>query len=329
MSKIGDFIKKVSEKWGAALSDEADEQEMSEQKSPAAPQPTENHLSDPPEPAEPEAPTYETEHENNNVTQPSSKQMPTEESVKLEDRVGLLRSVIDTLTSAVEFKDTTGSKVLVIWLDCDRLTFERYDTEQYRSQMLSALVNERGYGFEAVKFSIGRPAEDLRATRIGDSTLEFLQIVAAEPETATASRKAIISVFADNGSLLQEQYVISPEDMSHKMINAYNIGAGKFPKLPAGYRENHIAIDDSPTSPMVEKNKYVSRMHAHIGYSEKFGFYLQVEIDGTRLMGKRTRIFRGADKIECDNPQAKVSLQDGDLIELGKAVVLRYVEIKD
>jgi hypothetical protein len=77
---------------------------------------------------------------------------------------------------------------------------------------------------------------------------------------------------------------------------------------------------------MVERNKYVSRSHAHIGFSDQFGFYLQVEKDGTRLMGKRTRIFRGDEKIECDNPQVKVPLQSGDQIELGKAVVLNFIE---
>ena len=117
--------------------------------------------------------------------------------------------------------------------------------------------------------------------------------------------------------------------MMEKMISCYNIGAGKFPKIPTGYRENHIAIDDNPDSPMVEKNKFVSRMHAHIGFSDKFGFYFQVEKDGTRLMGKRTRIFRGEEKIECENPEAKIPLQDGDLIELGKAVVLKYKQLNE
>lgn len=139
----------------------------------------------------------------------------------------------------------------------------------------------------------------------------------------------MISIFGGAGSLLQEQYLLSSDDMKKKMLTSYNIGSGQFPRIPTGYRENHIAIDDNPNSPMAEKNKYVSRMHAHIGFSEKFGFYLQVEKDGTRLMGKRTRIFRGEEKIECDNPQAKIPLQTGDLIELGKAVVLRYMQIDE
>lgn len=258
--------------------------------------------------------------ENNNSPQ---------EKQQVENRDALIRSVINTLKSVVEYKDTTIGKKLVVWLACDQITFGNYDTEQYRQQTLSALVNESGYGFDEVVFNIGVPSEELHATRIGQNNLEFLQILARETFKEVKTCKAIISIFGNAGSLLQEQYLLSSDEMKKKMITAYNIGSGQFPQIPTGYRENHIAIDDNPNSPMAEKNKYVSRMHAHIGFSEKFGFYLQVEKDGTRLMGKRTRIFRGEEKIECDNPQAKIPLQTGDLIELGKAVVLRYMQIDE
>ena len=115
--------------------------------------------------------------------------------------------------------------------------------------------------------------------------------------------------------------------MKAENISAYNIGAGEFPQMKSGYRHNHIAIDDNIHSPKFEINKYVSRKHAHIGFSETFGFYFQVELDGTRLVGKRTRIFREEQIIECDNPQVKIPLQNGDLLELGKAVLLRYVQL--
>lgn len=252
-----------------------------------------------------------------------------QEKQQVENRDALIRSVINTLKSVVEYKDTTIGKKLVVWLACDQITFGNYDTEQYRQQTLSALVNESGYGFDEVVFNIGVPAEELHATRIGQSNLEYLQILAHEAFNEVKTCKAIISIFGGAGSLLQEQYLLSSDDMKKKMLSSYNIGSGQFPQIPTGYRENHIAIDDNPNSPMAEKNKYVSRMHAHIGFSEKFGFYLQVEKDGTRLMGKRTRIFRGEEKIECDNPQAKIPLQTGDLIELGKAVVLRYMQIDE
>lgn len=268
-----------------------------------------------------ETTTEKTDKVGENVTDVTA---PTE---VLEDKEHLVKSIISTLTKLVEDPDITAGKQLVIWLDCDQLTFSGYDTDAYRQQILSALVYERDFGFEQVAFSIGRPAKDLRATRIGGNNNEYLQMVDSNPVRQVVNTRSVISIFGNAGSLVQEKYELSCEDMQRRRITAYNIGAGQFPQVPSGYRENHIAIDDNPASPMAEKNKYVSRMHAHIGFSDKIGFYLQVERDGTRLMGKRTRIYRGEDKIECDNPLVKNPLQTGDLIELGKAVVLKYEQI--
>ena len=294
-----------------------------------------------PQPAQPETPFEEgvqdaapVEQQVPNTTKPNNSETKSQPDEKpkpqLENKDDLLMSVISTLGKYIEDKDSTIGLKIILWLDItDDLKFKSYANEQYRHRILTALVNERGYFFEDVSFFMGKPSEDLHATRISDNELEYLQVVENVVKPTTTSCKAIITIFGGAGSLLQEQYTLSSDDMKERMISAYNIGAGQFPKVPTGYRENHIAIDENPQSPMIEKNKYVSRMHAHIGYSDTFGFYLQVEKDGTRLLGKRTRIFRGEEKIECDNPQTKIPLQDGDLIELGKAVVLKYVQVKN
>lgn len=242
----------------------------------------------------------------------------------LETREELLQNLCNLSCELFDNIELSAGKRLVVWLDTDQLTFRNYNTEQYRQRVMAALVNECDVKFDAVAFNVGKPSEELRCTPVGKSGKIFMQVVEEQPVQTSVSRKASISIFGHAGSLLKEEYVLSSDEMKAKRISAYNIGAGEFPQVPTGYRENHIAIDDNPNSPMIEKNKYVSRMHAHIGYSDNFGFYLQVERDGTRLMGKRTRIFRGEQKIELDNPQIKEPLQDGDLIELGKAVVLRY-----
>lgn len=247
---------------------------------------------------------------------------------QLENTNDLLKSIINALDRLVEYKESTQGKILCVWLDTDQLMFNNYATRQYQERVTAALVNERDYGFDGVEFAIGQPDVALHATPISNNGLEYIVIKEKQPAPSVSS-KAIIRIFGNSGSLMQEQYLLSTDDMKAKQISAYNIGAGMFPKIPTGYRVNHIAIDDSPNSPQNERNKYVSRMHAHIGYSDKFGFYLQVEPDGTRLLGKRTRIFRNEDKIECDNPQAKIPLQNGDLIELGKAVVLSYEQLNN
>ena len=250
-------------------------------------------------------------------------------NASLETREELLHIMCNISRKLFDYMEMDVPKNLVIWIDTDQSTFLTYDTKQYRERIMETIVNECDMKFEAVAFSIGKPAKELRCTPIGLSGKVFLQIKDSVSAVKVNSQRASISISGNAGSIIKNEYILSSDEMRQKKIQAYNIGAGEFPQIPSGYRQNHIAIDDNPNSPMIEKNKYVSRMHAHIGYSDKFGFYLQVERDGTRLMGKRTRIFRGEQIIEMENLTVKEPLQDGDLIELGKAVVLRYVELKD
>ena len=261
-------------------------------------------------------------------TAPSEGDKPKAEP-SIEEREELLKRVLDMVVMRLENVESCTEKKLVLWLDTDQLTYNAYDTNQYKQRILSGLLNECDAKFNEVAFTLGRPIEELRCTPVGRSGKVFLQVLDAPSDKQAVSRKAAISIFGNAGSLKKEKYLLSSDELREKRIPAYNIGAGEFPQVPTGYRENHIAIDDDPNSPLAVKNKFVSRMHAHIGFSETIGFFLQVERDGTRLMGKRTRIFRGDQIIELDNPQVKEPLQDGDMIELGKAVVLRYVELEN
>lgn len=244
-----------------------------------------------------------------------------------EDKESLINGIFKTLSNLLEEKDYTKDKKLVIWLDTDQISFDSYNTDSYKQALLNDVVNEHGYFFDDATFCIGLPDAKLHATKIFNSKIGYMQIVSKETEAVQAHSKAKICVVGEFGSLVENEYILSLDDMQNRHITAYNIGAGRFPQLKSGFRENHIAIDDNPNSPMAEKNKYVSRMHAHIGYSDRFGFYLQAEIDGTRMMGKRTRIFRGNEVIECDSPKVKNYLKGTDIIELGKAVKLQYVEL--
>lgn len=254
-----------------------------------------------------------------------------EEEQQLESMDNLRKRICDLSEKLFADIEMEANKKMLIWIDTDELLFKSYDTVKNRESIRSALVNECGVTFEDVAFHIGKPFNEIKnsCTPVGKSGRVMMQVLENKPERIEVHKKASISIFGNSGSLLKDEYILSSDEMREVSVPVYNIGAGEFPQVPTGYRQNHIAIDDNPNSPMVEKNKYVSRKHAHIGFSDEFGFYLQVEIDGTRLMGKRTRIFRGEKIIEMDNPQAKEALQDGDLIELGKAVTLRYFEIKN
>lgn len=247
---------------------------------------------------------------------------------QLEDKKPFVDAVCSTLTNLIEDPESTKGKKLVIWLDTDNLTFGNYATASYISGLQAVLTNQCGFGFEKIEFKNGIPSDNERATPIGNSGKGFMQVLANQPIQTTVICRARISIWNDEGCLLKEQYILSSDEMQEKGFTAYNIGSGQYPQ-GVGNRENHIAIDDNQNSPHIEQNKYVSRMHAHIGFSDTFGFYLQVERNGTRVMGKRTRILRGNEKIECDNISVPYILHTGDLIELGKAVVLKYEQLND
>ena len=87
-------------------------------------------------------------------------------------------------------------------------------------------------------------------------------------------------------------------------------------------------LKDEKIAEEYHKNKFVSRAHAFISYSEEYGFLLNVEHGGSRMAKKRTHIYRGIEKIELDNVLIPVPLHDGDYIVLSKNVHLLFKKAK-
>ena len=93
------------------------------------------------------------------------------------------------------------------------------------------------------------------------------------------------------------------------------------------FRTNDIVIDDNEKCEEHEKNQHVSRCHAHIEYKKSVGFVLFVDEGGTKISGKRTRIQRQGEKEPIDlgsDTKNFFPLHDGDIIELGKEVYLKF-----
>lgn len=244
----------------------------------------------------------------------------------IDSRLKIKKSTLTFLDSLYLMdSEKCKSKRIVVWFDTDLTTFNAYSGfEQDLKEFWSV---ESGYVFDEVILKLGRPEHDGRKI---DVNIEALDIYLQEKIDTTYDgpivKKATISIFGNKGSLLNSAiYELSSEILEKEHRKFYNIGRGEFPDMDGGgYRQNHIVIDDKNN---LEINKYVSRAHARIGYSDNIGFYLQVEYGGSRLSGNRTRIFRGEGKaIEIENIDVKEPLLNGDLIELGKAVVLQFVE---
>lgn len=248
------------------------------------------------------------------------------ETNSVENRGKIKRATLSTLNSLyMTNPEKCKSKRLIVWLETDTTTFKSFD--DFAQELAEYWVVESGYTFEKVEVKHGRPENEQEARKVNvdiDSFGIYLQEQLVEKENHI--KKASISIFGGNGSLLQEKYELSNEVLEKEHRKFYHIGRGEHPDMEDGsYRQNHIVIDDKNN---LDKNRFVSRAHARIGYSENIGFYLQVEFGGSRLSGNRTRLFRDEEKIEVENVDMKHPLHDGDLIELGKAVLLQFKEIK-
>lgn len=254
----------------------------------------------------------------------AKKERPETNSVENRDKIK--RATLKMLDSLYLTNiEKCKTKRVIVWLDTDTTTFKSFD--DFAQELAENWSIERGYSFEKVEVKHGKPEKEQDARKVNvdiDSVAIYLQEQTVEEENHV--KKACISVYGSNGSLLQEKYELSSEVLEKERRKYYHIGRGEHQDMEDGsYRQNHIVIDENNN---LEKNKYVSRAHARIGYSENIGFYLQVEYGGSRLSGNRTRIFRDEEKIEVENVDMKEPLHDGDLIELGKAVLLQYKEIK-
>ena len=257
----------------------------------------------------------------------TSSQPQTSNNIKGENSIDTEEMLFDAIVKVFDSvykgkKDRTNGKVFTLWV-ADNLLFDMVSRPDFSNQLITLLADE-GYqtNWNAVKLEI--PLQNHTFTFVTDRV--FLQVESKETIKPVAKKAKVMGV-QGKGSLLQDVYLLNSEERQR-----YNIGVGAMPDMQGkGVRENYIAIDDNAYLSQYDNNKYVSRAHAYIGFSNDCGFYLQVEAGGSRVhSGSRTRIFRGDEApIELENLELPEPLKHGDLIELSKSVVLRFEEIKD
>ena len=131
--------------------------------------------------------------------------------------------------------------------------------------------------------------------------------------------KARISIADNSGSLLQKEYVL---DAAKQQV--WQIGRGE--KDRTTEKKNHIAINDNDEDKQYDNNKYVSNVHAQIIFVANKGFCVKSLNDENRNIIYRceNRIADIRDLNSVSNP-----LQEGDLIELGKHVSLKFEVISE
>lgn len=125
--------------------------------------------------------------------------------------------------------------------------------------------------------------------------------------------KARVSIAENSGSLLQPEYLLDADKQQF-----WQIGRGEKDRHET---KNHVVISDNDKDKQYENNKYVSNIHARIIFIENKGFCVKSLSDNNR-----TIIYRNQNRISDlrDLFSVSIPLQDGDLIELGKKVSLKF-----
>ena len=212
-------------------------------------------------------------------------------------------------------------KELTVYVANDNLFFDALMDNKFENTLIAKLDEQLGISFGSVKLCSGKPYKDLLTTEIFNNI--FLHI--KSNKVTSNIRKAVIYSVEGNGSLIESCYHLDSEHIKTLPMARYNIGRGSQPNMGAGpRRENHIAIDDNPACVGAAQNKYVSRAHAYITYSDHGGFILHLEQGGSRAAGKRTHIYRGGVPMELLNTMVPMPLKDGDYIVLSKFVHLLF-----
>lgn len=246
------------------------------------------------------------------------------------EKIDSLRdAVISTLKS-----NYAGTRIslneyhLTVWIG-DKIFFNSLTLNKFNESLITTITDELGLEFGSIEISNGQSPDSEATELISGCYLQLRSSVQEEPEVETPTpasiSKAVISSVSGYGSIIGDSVCIDSEEIKTLPAQRYNIGAGKQPKMPDdSHRDNHIVIDDDPSSAEFSNNRFVSRAHAHISYSDKYGFVLYVERGGSRAAQKRTHIYRGGDKIELNNEFVPEVLKDGDYIVLSKHVHLLF-----
>lgn len=124
--------------------------------------------------------------------------------------------------------------------------------------------------------------------------------------------EASISIHNGNGSMRQDRYILDSD-----IKTTYHIGRGETVRRDGIFRTNDIVINDNET--------YVSGAQADIIFKNG-KYYLRAASGGCRagLGTSPTKIVRAENAIELSNTAILYPLEDGDILELGKKVLLRF-----
>lgn len=250
----------------------------------------------------------------------------TETPLSVSDVGTLLESVRELIIdSIVPFTGKDDYSALTIWVN-DQLyhIISREDfITNLRASFDSMHLSSLGSGEIKVKQGIPSPSDGaspiIKKGLIPAGKLWYRLIEKGKEEVKLC--KASLSIYQGLGSCKEKEYILSSDDKS-----VYRIGRGVVSRKPGStYRINDIIIEENNPDQNIQKlNNFVSSSQANI-YLEKGGFYLKAMPSGCRTSnGSPTKIIRDQEPIELRDSASAYRLKDGDIIELGKSVLLIF-----
>ena len=139
-------------------------------------------------------------------------------------------------------------------------------------------------------------------------------------ETPYVRVLATISIIDGTGSMVKPTYTLDSD-----IKKVYHIGRGVTSRKDGKYRINDIVIKDKEADEeLLQCNAHVSSTHADIVFKNN-KFYIKAAIGGCRAIGgSPTKLVRDEKATELRDTNLLYPLEDGDIIELGKNVLLVY-----
>lgn len=234
----------------------------------------------------------------------------------------LKNAIVVTLCNNLKGQMTDMSDKTLVIHGVDSLFYNSINNAEFIEELVLKINNEIGIVFSGVSVLNDNVGDESAYTKVIDNI--YMEIRSEKIRQESSGKKAVFTVLNGRGSLIDGKAVIDTSNVIGFSKCNYNIGRGRQSDLFDGsFRENCIAIDDNINIPEYEYNQKVSRCHAHVRYEDGKGFYLYVEVGGCQMSGNRTRIYRDGIMVsDLNNIKLPFKLEDGDVMELGKAVNL-------
>lgn len=250
------------------------------------------------------------------------------EASRIDNAVDAKKSIIDALLSRfkqLRFNEGEGNiRQVTIWV-ADPVYIRLIKNDGFVTLLHTEIENHliTALTHSEIVVRMGKPSSKIPSSCILEDAIWFSFMIEEEVRKKM-NGKARIAVAGGRGSLLKKTY-----DLNVTERTVFHIGRGETENnKERPFRENQIAINDQEKDKTLrELNYHVSGTHADLIYDND-AFYLKATPFGCRPDGSKTAVIRegsnGSEEYELRDSESRFRLRDGDMIELGGAVMLLF-----